>query len=89
MARGRAGYKSSGFGLYLLLYFFTGLIVIVVAYFLAVLTLMFMGFTVNFLSFPPSVYEHSGILLILLWILYVIFGHFIAYKVLWEGRVFG
>jgi fatty acid desaturase len=87
MTRGQ--YRRSGFGMYLVLYFFTGLIVLVVAYFLAALTLILLGFTIDVWSFPPSLHDHAGWMLIALWLFYVLIGHTIAYKVLWEGRAFG
>ena len=85
----RGTYRHSGFGMYLVLYFFTTLIVLIVAYFLAALTLILLGFTVDVWSFPPNLRDHAGWMLIALWLLYVLIGHAIAYKALWEGRAFG
>jgi len=86
-----AYYRESGFGSYVLLTLFSGFIVLLVAFFLAALTLGMLGYielNADWFTSPLDLLKENTWMLLLLWLIYWLTGMAVAYHLLWRGRSF-
>lgn len=84
-------YRESGFGGYILLVLLSGLFMIVVSFFLAVVAGMLFGLlNIGFgeiFDFNKIISQNTWVVIVL-WFLFWLFCMYIVYMTLWKGRSF-